>query len=48
MKLSGRNALRIAIVAAGLGFLAWNQWRAHHAAEAEAMADQICVMTPVH
>ena len=33
MRVSGRTALRIAIVAAGLAFLGWNQWRAHHAAE---------------
>lgn len=34
MKVSGRTAFRIAIVAAGLAFLGWNQWRAHHATEA--------------
>ncbi|MBA2079647.1 alpha/beta hydrolase [Rhodanobacter sp. PCA2] len=39
MKSSGRNALRIVVVAAGLGFLAWHQWRPQHApAGAEAPA----------
>lgn len=34
MKLSGRTIFRIVIVMVGLGFLAWNQWRAQYAATA--------------
>jgi pimeloyl-ACP methyl ester carboxylesterase len=38
--------VRIVVVAAGLGFLAWNQWRAHPAAEAGVPAADSAAASP--